>query len=143
MPRHTLSRTFRVMLGLCTLGLELGGCSGGLFPHTLTQTMTLPAPEGWHDGSYTGTSDRVGDLPTPQFVRVTIDVAQGQIVTVRVHQPPEWQAPPGLEELLPRILAQPTPVLEPPPPVGRAVDPLRQAIEDAGMKARMFTPTPP
>jgi hypothetical protein len=95
---HAMWRRWLLLLG--TLGLWCGGCSSGLIPHTITHTMMLPAPDGWHDGTYTGTSDLVGDLPTPQLVRVTVDISQGHIVTVRVHQPPGWNAPQGEEFLL-------------------------------------------
>jgi hypothetical protein len=104
--------------------------------------MALSAPGDWHDGSYTGTSDR-GDLPTPQLMRVTMDIAGGRIVTVRVHQPPGWNAPPGEELLLRRVLEQSSTGLEPPAPAGSEAEQLLRALDDASTKARAFEPTPP
>jgi uncharacterized protein with FMN-binding domain len=131
------------MLLLGTLGLWLGGCSSGWLPHTVTHTMTLPAPDGWHDGMYTGTSDLGGELPTPQLVRVTVDVFQGRIITVRVHQPPGWHAPEGEELILRRALEQPSTALETPSPAGSAADQLVRALEDARSRARAYSPTSP
>jgi hypothetical protein len=131
------------MLLLGTLGLWLGGCSSDLMPHIVTHTMTLSTPEGWHDGSYTGTSDLRGDPPTPQLVRVTMDVSRGRIVTVRVHQPPGWNAPQGEELLLRRALEQSPTGLEPPSPAGSETDQLLRALDDAITKARAFSPTTP
>ena len=132
----------RWMLLLGTLGLWLGGCSG-LMPHTVTHTMTVSAPDGWHDGTYTGTSDLVGDLPTPQLVRVTIDVSRGRIVTVRVHQPPGWNAPQEEELLLRHTLEQSSSGQEPPLPAGSEADQLLRALDEAITRARTFSPTTP
>ncbi|HEY5869995.1 MAG TPA: hypothetical protein VI542_31250 [Candidatus Tectomicrobia bacterium] len=137
---HTLRQWWPLLLGTC--GLWLGGCSSGLLPHTVTYPMALSAPGDWQDGSYTGTSDR-GDLPTPQLIRVTMDIAGGRIVTVRVHQPPGWNAPPGEELLLRRVLEQSSTGLEPPAPAGSEAEQLLRALDDASTKARAFELTPP
>jgi len=104
--------------------------------------MTLSAPEGWHDGTYTGTSD-LGGLPTPQLLRITMDVSRGHIVTVRVHQPPGWNAPREEELILRRALEQPSTGLETPSPAGSETDQLLRALDDAITRARTFSPTPP
>lgn len=124
-----------------TLGLWACGCTQSFLPQTTTQTTSLPVSDGWHDGSYTGVSDRVGDLPTPQLVRATIDVSHGSIVTIRIHQPPGWSAPQGPELLLRRMLEQPTTELDTPPPVGNESDQLLRALDDAISKARLSSPT--
>ncbi len=126
---------------MLTLGLWACGCAQSILPQTIIQTTSLPAPDGWHDGSYTGVSDRVGDLPTPQVVRATVDVSHGSIVTVRIHQPPGWRAPQEPELLLRRILEQPTTELAMPPPVGNESDQLWRALDDAMSKARLSSPT--
>ena len=128
---------------MLTLGLWAGGCTQSFFPQTITQTTSLPAPDGWQDGSYTGVSDRVGGLPTPQLVRVTVDVSHGSIVTIRIHQPPGWRAPEGPELLLRRLLEQPTTESDTPPPVGSESDQLLRALDDAISKARLSFPTTP
>ena len=130
------------MLLLGTFGLWLGGCSSDLIPHVATHPMTLSTPEGWHDGTYTGTSD-TGDLPTPQLVRVTMDVSRGQVVSVRVHQPPGWNAPREEDLILRRALEQPSPGLETSSPAGSETDQLLHALDDAITRARTFTPASP
>ena len=121
------------------LGQWACGCAQSFLPQTIT--TSLPAPDGWHDGSYTGVSDRVGDLPTPQVVRATVDVSQGSIVTIRIHQPPGWRAPQEPEILLRRILEQPTTESATQPPVGNESDQLLRALDDAMSKARLSSPT--
>ena len=98
---------------------------------------------GWHDGAYTGTSDRVGEPPTPQLVRVTMDVSRGRIVTVRVHQPPGWKAPQEEELLLRQVLEQSPTGLEPPAAGSSEADQLLRALDDAITKARAFSPATP
>ena len=134
---------WRRMLLLGTCGLWLGGCSSGLLPHTVTYPMALSAPGGWHDGSYTGTSDLRGDPPTPQLVRVTMDVSRGRIVIVRVHQPSGWNAPQGEELLLRQGLEPSATGLEPPAPAGSEAEQLLRALDDAITRARAFAPTTP
>jgi len=104
--------------------------------------MTLSTPESWHDGTYTGTSDP-GGLPTPQLVRVTMDVSRGRIVTVRVHQPPGWNAPQEEELILRRALEQPSTGLETPSLTGSETDQLLHALDEAITRARTFSPATP
>jgi hypothetical protein len=134
-------RWWLLLLGTC--GLWLGGCSSGLLPYTVTYPMSLSAPGDWHDGSYTGTSDLRGEPPTPQLVRVTMDVSGGRVVTVRVHQPPGWNAPQGEEILLRRALEPSATGLEPPAPAGSAAAQLLRALDDAITRARTSDPTTP
>jgi hypothetical protein len=133
----------RWLLLLDIFGLWLGGCSSGLMPHVVTHPMAISAPDGWHDGTYTGTSDRVGDPPTPRLVRVTIDVSRGRIVTVRVHQPPGWSASQEEELLLRRVIEQSPNRLETLGPAGSEADQLLRALDDAITKARTSSPTTP
>ena len=130
-----------LLLGIC--GLGFGGCSSALVPRTVTYPMSLPAPGDWHDGSYTGTSDLRGEPPTPQLVRVTLDISQGRIVTVRVHQPPGWSLSEGEELLLRRTLEPFSAGPAPPSPTGSEAEQLLRALDDASIRARLFTPTPP
>ena len=130
-----------LMFLMLTLGLWICGCTQNALPQTMMQTTSLPTPDGWHDGSYTGVSDRVGDLPTPQVVRATVDVSHGSIVTVRIHQPSSWQAPQEPELLLRRLLEQPTTELGTPLPMGNEADQLMRALDDAMSKARLSSPT--
>jgi hypothetical protein len=133
----------RWLLLLGIFGSWLGGCSSGLMPHVVTHPMTLSAPDDWHDGTYTGTSDRVGEPPTPQLVRVTMDVAGGRILTVRVHQPPGWQAPQEEALLLRRMLEQSSTEREASAPAGSEADQLLRALDDAITKARSSSPSTP
>jgi hypothetical protein len=133
----------RWLLFLGTAVLWLVGCDSGLMPHIVTHPMQLSAPDGWHDGAYTGTSDRVGEPPTPQLVRVTMDVSRGRIVTVRVHQPPGWKAPQEEDLLLRQVLEQSPTGLEPPAAGSSEADQLRRALDDAITKARAFSPATP
>ena len=136
-----IARQWMLLVGI--FALWTGGCSSGLMPHTVIHTMTLSAPESWHDGTYTGTSDLPGDPPTPQLVRVTMDISQGYIVTVRVHQPPGWKAPQEEGLILRRALEQSSTGLDLPPPVGNESDQLLRALDDAVTRARTFAPTTP
>jgi hypothetical protein len=118
-----------------TPGLWTCGCGQSALP----QTTSLP--DGWRDGSYTGVSDRLGDLPTPQLVCATVDGSHGSIVTIRIHQPPGWHIPQEPELLLRRMLEQPPTELAMPPPVGNESDQLLRALDDAMSKARLSFPT--
>jgi len=124
---------------LCSV-LCMWGCSQGFMTRTLMQPTSLAVPDGWQDGSYTGVSDRVGDLPTPQLVRATVDVSQGRIVTIRIHQPPGWQAPQAPELLLRGLLDQQPAEVSTPALGGSEPDPLRRALDDALSRARDASP---
>jgi len=138
--REVAVRCLLMFLGLA-VGLWVYGCTQSALPQTVIKPTNLPVPDGWHDGSYTGVSDRVGDLPTPQLVRVAVDIFDGRIVTLRIHQPPGWQAPPRPELLLRRLLQQQTTELETPPPVSNESDQLLRALGDALSRARLASPT--
>ena len=48
------------------------------------------------------------DVPTPQMIRVAVDIAGGRIVTIRVLQHPAWREPEEQERLLRLVVASQT-----------------------------------
>lgn len=85
----------KLMLLVALLVVGGGGCLAG----GSLQMTSLPSTPLWDDGSYIG----VYDLPTPQLIRVAVDISSGRLVTIRVLRHPAWhvaEAQPGLLRLV-------------------------------------------
>jgi uncharacterized protein with FMN-binding domain len=106
----------------------LWGCIQGF----RVQTGYLPAYGPWNDGTYT----TIQDLPTPQLLVVQVDIAQDQIVAIRLLQHPAWTAPQEQELLLRNVLTRQTTTVYEPRNDGSEQDLLLHAIEEALYKAR-------
>jgi len=111
----------RLLLALLVLGG--GGCLKGVS----LQTVALPSAPLWDDGSYIG----VHDVPTPQLIRVAVDISGGRIVTVRVLQHPAWRAAEEQEGLLRLVVESQTTAGHVPRGTGNESDRLLHAIDDA------------
>jgi len=129
-------RLWALTFTMC-LSIGLGSCAQPLMPRVVTTNM--PVPDGWHDGSYTGVSDRSSDVPTPQLVRASVDISGGRVVTIRVYQAPGFGPPPAPELLLGRVLEQSTMEVDT-APVGNESRQLMRALDDAISRARLSSP---
>ena len=79
------------------------------------------------------------NVPTPQMIRVAVDIASGRIVTIRVLQHPAWRAPEEQERLLRLVVesqATAGPVLR---GTESEQDHLLRAIDDALTRAQSVT----
>lgn len=127
----------RWKLLLLLAGLVVGG--SGCLTGVSLQMASPPGVPLWDDGSYIG----VNDVPTPQVVRVAVDIASGRIVTIRVLQHPAWRAPEEQEKLLRLVVASQTTAGHVPRGTESEPDHLLRAIDDALTKARAVPPAVP
>lgn len=123
------------LLFLAVLGLGGGGCRQGV----AVQTAPLAAPAAWGDGTYIGESD----LPTPQFIRVAVDITRGRIVAIRLLEHPTWTAPEQQDALLGLVMESQTTEGHVSRGTGDEQDRLLRAIDTALAKARPARPSAP
>ena len=113
---------------LVLLALGSGACiTGGSL-----QTASLPGAPLWDDGSYIG----VYDVPTPQLIRVAVDISSGRIATIRVLQHPAWHVAETQAGLLRLVVESQTTAGHVPRGTGSEQDRLLHAIDDALAQAR-------
>jgi uncharacterized protein with FMN-binding domain len=136
-------------LPLLLAWLVVGG--GGCHTEVSFQTTALPTADAtasaqslqalslWHDGSYIG----VSDVPTPQLIRVAVDITSGRIAAIRVLQHPAWRAPQEQERLLRLVVDSQTTAGHVSRDTGSEQDRLLRAIDDALTRARSVTPSVP
>jgi uncharacterized protein with FMN-binding domain len=103
------------------------------------QTAPLAAPAAWGDGTYIGESD----LPTPQFIRVAVDITRGRIVAIRLLEHPTWTAPEQQDALLGLVMESQTTEGHVSRGTGDEQDRLLRAIDTALAKARPARPSAP
>lgn len=113
-----------------------GGCRHGM----PLQTASSPTVAGFEDGSYVGTSA----VPTPQLIRVAVDISAGRIAAIRLLEHPAWRAPAEQEELLKLIVASQSTQGLVPRGTGNEQDELLRAVDDAltQAEARRTAPVP-
>ena len=126
---------WKLLLLLVLLVLGGGGCLKGVS----LQTASLPSAPLWDDGRYIG----VQDVPSPQLIRVAVDISRGRIVTIRVLQHPAWYATEEQEGLLRLVVESQTTEGHVPRGTGSERDRLLHAIDDALAKARSAPPSVP
>jgi uncharacterized protein with FMN-binding domain len=85
----------------------------------------------------------VNDIPTPQVIRVAVDISSGRIVTIRVLQHPAWHTPEEQEGLLRLVVESQTTEGHVRRGTGSEQDHLLRAIDDALSKAQSVTPSVP
>jgi uncharacterized protein with FMN-binding domain len=123
------------LLLLAVLGLGGAGCRQGV----AVQTAPLAAPVAWGDGTYIGESD----LPTPQFIRVAVDITRGRIVAIHLLEHPAWTAPEQQDALLRLVMESQTTEGHVSRGTGDEQDRLLRAIDAALAKARPARPAAP
>ena len=123
---------------LLLLAWLLGG-GGGCLTGVSLQTVSLPSAPLWDDGSYLG----VHEVPTPQVIRVAVDISRGRIVTIRVLQHPAWRTPEEQDGLLRLVVESQTTEGHVPRGTGSEQDRLLRAIDDALSKAQSGHPSVP
>jgi len=121
-----------ILLGALLI-LGSGGCLAG---GSLQMTSSAPL---WDDGSYIG----VYDLPTPQLIRVAVDISSGRIATIRVLQHPAWHIAEAQEGLLRLVVESQTTAGHAARGTGSEQDRLLHAIEDALARAQSVPPAAP
>jgi uncharacterized protein with FMN-binding domain len=126
---------WELLLLLAVLGLGGGGCRQGVS----VQTAPLAAPAVWGDGTYIGESD----LPTPQFIRVAVDITRGRIAAIRLLEHPTWTAPEQQDTLLRLVMESQTTAGHVSRGTGDEQDRLLHAIDAALAKARSARPSAP
>lgn len=70
-----------------------------------------------------------GAPPTPQFLRVEVDLGAGGLGPIRLHYYPPWVARPQIR--VGRAPTEPPPEVETAPPLEGGADQLHQALEQA------------
>lgn len=135
---------WKLFLLLAWLVIGGGGCrTGGLPPDSgagaTVSAQGLQALPLWEDGSYIG----VHDMPTPQMIRVAVDIASGRIATIRVLQHPAWRAPEDQERLLRLVVESQTTEGHVLRGTEGEQDHLLRAIDDALTRAQSVTPAVP
>jgi uncharacterized protein with FMN-binding domain len=103
------------------------------------QTDPVAAPAAWGDGTYIGESD----LPTPQFIRVAVDITRGRIVAIRLLEHPTWTAVEQQEALLHLVMESQTTEGHVSRGTGDEQDRLLRTIDAALAKARSTPPPAP
>lgn len=121
---------WKFILLTALLALGSGGCYAG---GALQMTSSAPM---WDDGSYIG----VYDLPTPQLIRVAVDISSGRIVIIRVLQHPAWHIAQEQDKILRLVVESQTTAGHAARGTGSEQDRLLHAIEDALAKAQSVPP---
>ena len=117
----------------------VGSWGGGCRQDVSVQTAPIAAPAAWGDGIYLGESD----LPTPQFIRVAVDITHGRIVAIHLLEHPTWTAVEQQEALLHLVMESQTTEGHVSRGAGDEQDRLLRTIDAALAKARSAPPSAP